>query len=152
MISLNLPEYSFNISYKNDQAYIFDPIRKKKILLTPEEWVRQNFLQYLIAEKHVPASLVRVEMGMKLHARTKRSDLVVFNRAGAPVLIIECKAPDVPIAQKTFDQIARYNITLKVNFLVVTNGMTHYCCKMDYASKSYTFLEDIPDYSVMIAS
>ena len=152
MIRLNLPEYSFNISYKNDQAYIFDPVRKKKILLTPEEWVRQNFLQYLVSEKSVPLSLVRVEMSMKLNKRIKRSDIVVFDRLAQAMLIVECKAPEVQITQKSFDQAAMYNIELKVAYLVVTNGLKHYFCRMDYASKSYHFLKELPDYEQMTGS
>ena len=147
MNKLNLPEYSFRLSKKGEQITIFDPLRKKNVVLTPEEWVRQNFLQYLIIEKKYPGSLIKVEMGLKLNKLSKRSDIVVFSKQGKPLLLVECKAPSVKITQKVFDQIARYNMSLQVNFLIVTNGLKHFCCHLNYASGSYSFLEDIPAYS-----
>jgi len=149
MIKLNLPEYPLRIEQVENTTWIFDPIRKKKVQLTPEEWVRQNFLQYLIRDKDVPPSLVRVEMGFKLNKLTRRSDIVVYDRAARPVLIVECKSPEVPLNQKTFDQVARYNLILKVDYLVVTNGLKHYCCRMDYDNHTYRFMDTIPDYSNM---
>ena len=147
MNKLNLPEYSFRLSKKGKQNLIFDPLRKKNVVLTPEEWVRQNFLQYLIIEKKYPASLIIVEMGLKLNKLSKRSDIVVYSNQGKPLLLVECKAPSVKITQKVFDQIARYNMSLQVNFLIVTNGLKHFCCNLNYASGSYSFLEEIPAYS-----
>ncbi|MFO7829123.1 MAG: type I restriction enzyme HsdR N-terminal domain-containing protein [Bacteroidales bacterium] len=150
MESLNLPTYSFNIKLKEQRKYIFDFIRKKYVLLTPEEWVRQNFLKYLVDEKKYPASLIAVEKEFKLNTLSKRSDAVVYNKSGIPVLIIECKAASVKIDQKVFDQIARYNIKLNVDFLVVTNGLDHYCCKIDFQNHTYSFLKGIPDFNQLI--
>jgi hypothetical protein len=144
MESLNLPTYSFNIKFQEQRKYIFDTLRKKYVLLTPEEWVRQNFLKYLIEEKKYPASLIFVEMEFKLNTLSKRCDAVVFNRNGEPALIVECKAASVKIDQIVFEQIARYNMQLQVNYLIVTNGLNHYCCKIDFEKQSYEFLKDIP--------
>ena len=149
MIRLNLPEYPMKIEQEDDATWIFDPIRKKRVVLTPEEWVRQHFVQYLLHEKEVPQSLVRIEMGLRLNQLKKRGDIVVFDRSGRPVLIVECKAPDVKLDQKVFDQVARYNLALKVDYLIITNGLKHYCCRMDYPNHSYQFLESIPGYSQM---
>ncbi|MDY6800728.1 MAG: type I restriction enzyme HsdR N-terminal domain-containing protein [Bacteroidota bacterium] len=145
MERLNLPTYSFNIKFKEQRKYIFDFIRKKYVLLTPEEWVRQNFLKYLVEEKKYPASLIAVEKEFKLNTLSKRSDAVVYNRLGQPFLIVECKATNVKIDQKVFDQIVRYNMKLNVEYLVVTNGLTHYCCKIDVENQNYYFLKDIPE-------
>ena len=147
MESLNLPTYSFNIKFQEQRKYIFDTLRKKYVLLTPEEWVRQNFLKYLIEEKKYPASLISVEMEIKLNKLSKRCDAVIFNRNGKPFLIVECKATTVKIDQIVFEQIARYNMQLQVKYLIVTNGLKHYCCKIDFENQSYAFLKEIPDYS-----
>jgi len=117
------------------------------VILTPEEWVRQNFLKYLVEEKKYPASLIAVEKEFKLNNLSKRSDAVIYNKQGNPYLIIECKAPEVKIDQKVFDQIARYNMVLNVELLVVTNGLQHFCCKLDAENDTYYFLKEIPDYS-----
>ena len=146
MERLNLPTYSFNIKFKEQRKYIFDLIRKKYVLLTPEEWVRQNFLKYLVEEKKYPASLIAVEKEFKLNKLSKRSDVVVYNRLGQSFLIVECKATTVKIDQKVFDQIARYNMKLNVEYLVVTNGLEHYCCKIDLENQNYYFLEDFPEF------
>jgi len=146
MKSLNLPTYSFNIKLIEQRKYIFDFIRKKFVILTPEEWVRQNFLQYLVQEKNYPASLIAVEKELKLNSLSKRTDAVIYNRQGNPVLILEFKAPDVKIDQKVFDQIARYNLKLKVNYLIVSNGMEHYSCQLNYEENSYRFLKEIPAF------
>jgi hypothetical protein len=150
MDKLNLPEYSFKISVVDGQNRIFDPLRKKMVVLTPEEWVRQNFIQFLVVEKFYPVSLIKVEMGFRLNKRLRRSDILVHNRKGEPLLIVECKAPSVKISQRVFDQIARYNMSLKVEYLLVTNGMDHYCCQIDHESKTYHFLKDIPDYKDIV--
>lgn len=149
MEKLNLPTYSFNIKLIEQRKYIFDFIRKKFVILTPEEWVRQNFLKYLVDEKKYPASLIAVEKEFKLNDLSKRSDAVVYNRTGKPVLIVECKATNVKIDQNVFDQIARYNMKLNVDFLVVTNGLSHFCCKIDYEKKQYMFLKEIPNYELI---
>jgi hypothetical protein len=147
MEKLNLPTYSFNIKLIEQRKYIFDFIRKKFVILTPEEWVRQNFLKYLVDEKKYPASLIFVEKEFKLNNLSKRSDAVIYNKKGNPVLIIECKATSVKVDQKVFDQIARYNMQLKVDFLIVTNGLEHFCCKIDYLNKKHFFLKEVPYYN-----
>ena len=150
MEKLNLPQYDFRIRKKEHKLEIFDTFRKKFVALTPEEWVRQNFLMYLVKEKDYPVSLISVEAGLKLYNRIKRTDIVVYNNNAKPVLIVECKASDVPISQKTFDQIARYNMVLKVNYLIVTNGLNHYCCHLDYENNTIKYLKDIPDYKNLL--
>lgn len=147
MTKLNLPEYQFRIMELNGRLQIFDDLRKKFVALTPEEWVRQNFLQYLIREKKYPQSLITVEGGLKLFRRSKRTDIVVFNNLGKPLLIVECKSPETTINQNVFDQVARYNMALEVKYLVLTNGMNHFICSIDYVSQSYFFLREIPEYS-----
>ncbi len=121
-------------------------LRKKNVVLTPEEWVRQNFIQYLIIEKKYPKSLIAIEKQLKINNLSKRTDILVFDKTGLTNIIVECKAPTVKITQDAFDQIARYNLSLNSNYLIVTNGMQHYYCKMDYQLKKYNFLNDIPDY------
>ncbi|UCG29027.1 MAG: type I restriction enzyme HsdR N-terminal domain-containing protein [Bacteroidales bacterium] len=146
MEPLNLPTYSFNIKSTGGRNYIFDEIRKKYFLLTPEEWVRQNFVQYLASEKQYPKSLIGIEMHFRLNKLSKRSDIMVFDKRGEPKVIVECKSPNVKISQDTFDQIARYNMKFRVDYLMVTNGLQHYCCRMDYSGHSYKFLKEIPFY------
>lgn len=143
-VNLNLPKYSFKTKVDGGILKIFDPIRRKYIVLTPEEWVRQNFVQFLITEKKFPSSLLALEFRLSLNTLKKRSDIVVFNREAQPVLMVECKAPEVKITQEVFDQIARYNMSVNVNYLVVTNGLNHYCCILDHEKKGYLFLKDIP--------
>ena len=125
---------------------IFDNLRKKYLVLTPEEWVRQHFVQFLIQEKKYPVSLIALEKQLTINNRKKRTDILVFNKEGYPEIIVECKAPKIKITQATFDQIARYNLKLKANFLIVTNGLEHFYCKMDFEKETYIFLKDIPDY------
>ena len=124
---------------------IFDVIRKKFVPLTPEERVRQYWLHYLIAEKKYPRSLIAVEMSLQVNQLAKRCDIVVFDKHGSPVLIVECKAPEVKILQKVFDQIARYNLALRVKYLVVSNGSEHHCCEIDFEKKKYFFLDSLPE-------
>ena len=147
MQKLNLPEYSFKIKLEKGKPIIFDPLRKKTVRLTPEEWVRQNFVQFLIQEKKYSASLIAVEALVKVNSNPQRADLIVFDRQGNPVLVAEFKAPEVKITQQTFDQIARYNMELKVNYLIVSNGLEHFCCRINFAERNYTFLPDIPEFS-----
>lgn len=146
---LKLPDVSSQIKIDTANNSIFDSFRKKFVALTPEEWVRQHFLHYLVQYLNYPVGLLSVEMALQLNKLTRRCDIVVFTRNGVPKMIIECKAPKVKISQKAFDQVAAYNLKLKVDFLVVTNGLNHFCCKMDYTNNSYTFLEGIPDYSLL---
>jgi hypothetical protein len=143
---LNLPPYPFKLTEQEGQYVIFDELRKKKIIITPEEWVRQHFVQYLINQKRYPRSLIKLEGGLRLHGRAKRSDIVVFNSSGQKVLLVECKAPSVPISQAAFDQAARYNMVHKVSLMAVTNGLNHYYCNIDQASGTYTFIEELPSY------
>lgn len=144
MQELNLPKYQFKLKKDGKRTLIFDAIRKKYLVLTPEEWVRQNFLQYLIQEKKFPASLIAIEAGLKYNQLQKRTDVLVYDKQGKPFLIVECKAPEVKITQDAFDQIARYNMVLKVKYLVVTNGINHFCCLMDYTNNTFTYLEQVP--------
>lgn len=149
MGKLNLPKYKFNITTKEQKKYIYDKIRKKFVQLTPEEWVRQNFVAYLISEKGFSPNLMNLEMGFQLYKVKFRADIVAFDRNGKPSLIVECKAPEVPIRQEHFDQITRYNYELKVSYLIVTNGMEHYCAFVDYSKKTYYFLKSLPDSSLV---
>lgn len=146
MQRLNLPTYSFNIKSEGERKYIFDNIRRKYVLLTPEEWVRQHFIRYLSGEKKYPLSLFGVEMHFKINKLSKRGDIIIFNRNGEAKVIVECKAPRVGINQKAFDQIARYNMKFRVDYLIVTNGIKHYCCRMDYEKGTYRYLEEIPGF------
>ena len=147
MQKLNLPIYSIKLKKEGSKTLVFDPIRKKHIVLTPEEWVRQNFIQFLIEGKNYPASLMAIEMEIDLLNTKKRCDIVLYNTKGLPHMIVECKAPSIKISQEAFDQIARYNMTLKTDLLVVTNGMQHYVCIIDHQNKRYDFLKEIPNYS-----
>jgi len=147
MQRLNLPTYSFKIKSSENNYVIFDIIRKKYVVLTPEEWVRQHIIHYLINEKKYPISLIAVEKKLILNNLTKRTDILIFNNEGLPHIIVECKAPSVKINQKAFDQIARYNLKLNANFLIVSNGLEHYFCKMDKIKETYIFLESIPTYN-----
>ena len=143
---LNLPDYKFKLKSNENKTLIFDNLRKKYMVLTPEEWVRQHFVQFLIEEKNYPPSLIALEKQVLVNNLKKRSDILVFNKEGNPDIIVECKAPKIKITQTTFDQIARYNSTLNANFLVVTNGLNHFYCKMDFENETYVFLKEIPDY------
>jgi type I site-specific restriction endonuclease len=145
-MQLNLPAFEQKIKNSEKGKTIFDPVRAKYVALTPEEWVRQNFLQYLIQVKKTPQSLIRVEMSLELNGLAKRSDIVVHNRQGTPLLAVECKAPTVKITQAVFEQLARYNLQLNVPYLAVTNGLTHFFCKFSETEKQYLFLETIPEY------
>ncbi len=146
MQNLNLPTYPFKIKKVGEKYYIFDTIRKKDILLTPEEWVRQHFIRFLLQEKGYKASLLAVEKEIKVNNLKKRFDILVFNHKGEHEIIVECKAPQIKITQAVFDQIARYNLKLNAKYLVVTNGLEHYYCKMDTENQRYIFLKDLPKY------
>ena len=147
MTNLNLPKYSFRIKNKENKLYIFDRIRKKDLVLTDEEWVRQNFVSFLHEDKKYPLSLIAIEKQCLVNELTKRTDILVFDKTGAPHIIVECKAMHVKISQDVFDQIARYNMTLKAKYLVVTNGLEHYYCQMNHDLKQYDFLKELPNYS-----
>ena len=146
MKKLNFPVYSFRFKNSENKVAIFDEIRKKFILLTPEEWVRQHTVQFLLQDKKFPKSYINVEKLIKINDLSKRYDVVVFQPNGDIYLLIECKAPEVPISQNTFDQIARYNLVLKAKYLMVTNGLNHYFCQMDFENEKYIFLKELPEY------
>jgi len=146
MYKLNLPSYQFKIKSSENKQLILDTVRKKYIVLTPEEWVRQNFVQYLIKEKNYPASMIAIEKQLTVNNLKKRFDILIFNSDGSSKIIVECKAPTIKITQDTFDQIARYNLTLNAEYLMVTNGLNHYYCKMNFEEERYDFLKDIPNY------
>jgi len=147
MQKLNLPSYSFKLKSNKKHTLIFDNLRKKYLVLTPEEWVRQHFVQFLIQEKNYPQSLIALEKQLIINNLKKRTDIVVFNKEGEPDIIVECKAPSIKISQDTFDQIARYNLQLNAKYLIITNGLEHYFCSLDHENKTYVFLKEIPNYN-----
>lgn len=149
MWQLNLPAYNFRIIKKNEKPFIFDDLRKKFVALTPEEWVRQHFIRFLIDVKHYPASLIAIEKQLVINGLKKRCDAVVYNRNAEPLMIIEFKATTVSIAQQTFDQAAVYNSKLKVDYFIISNGLKHYCCRLDKNVLQYNFLDDIPDFDFL---
>ena len=148
MQALDFPAYDFRLKNSENKPYIFDPIRKKFVHLTPEEWVRQHVLQFLIQTKGYPASLINVEKEIKIYDTKKRYDIVIFNPDSSIFLIVECKQPKVNITQTTFDQIARYNLKLNATLLMVTNGLHHYYCAMDFEQERYHFLKELPNYII----
>ena len=148
---LNLPAYSFRIYGKEGYEMIFDTVRKKYVRLTPEEWVRQNFIQYLINEGKYPAGLMGIEVLWKLFKVRKRIDILVHDRSGKPVMIVECKADDVKLDEKVFEQIVTYNLEFKVPYIVVTNGMTHLACKLSPEKTGYDYLNVIPLYEDLLS-
>ena len=146
MFRLNLPQYEIKIGEKNGKRTIFDFLRRKYVTLTPEEWVRQHFTHYLTDHKGYPKGLMGNEVELRVGEKHLRCDTILYNKQGQPQMIIEYKAPTIQIQQKTFDQISVYNLLLHVDYLIVSNGLQHYCCKMDYDNQKYLFLQDIPDY------
>lgn len=147
MMRLNLPAYDFKTRMnESGKTEIFDSVRKKYLFLTPEEWVRQNFIQFLIKEKSYPPSLIVIEKGIDVHQLKRRFDAVVYTNSGQPAMLLEFKAPGVKVNQQVFQQIANYNLQLRVKYLMVSNGLKHYCCEMDYLKQSFTFLSNIPDF------
>lgn len=147
MQKLNFPNYNFRFKNSENKVSIFDAIRKKFIILTPEEWVRQNTIQLLLQEKHYPTSHINVEKLIKLNGLNKRYDIVVFEPNGSVLILVECKAPEVKITQETFNQIARYNLQLNAKYLMVTNGLNHYFCQINHEKKAFDFLDDLPVFS-----
>ena len=146
MKNLNFPSYNFRIKNSENNTYIFDVIRKKFVVLQPEEWVRQNCIQFLINEKNFPVNLINVEKVVRINGLNKRYDIIAYNSDGSIFLIVECKAPEVKISQSAFDQIARYNLTLKASYLMVTNGLNHYFCTIEHNLGIYNFLKELPSY------
>ncbi|MAD97344.1 MAG: restriction endonuclease subunit R [Flavobacteriaceae bacterium] len=147
MQKLNLPTFDYQLKSNENKTLIFDKLRKKYVVLTPEEWVRQHFVHYLLESKKYPISLIAIEKQLTLNGLKKRFDILIFSPSGAPHIIVECKAPEVAISQATFDQIAQYNMTLQAEFLIVTNGIQHYCFQKDSEEKKYNFLSEIPPYN-----
>lgn len=146
-MELNLPSYKFKIKNIDGANYIFDQLRKKFIMLTPEEWVRQNFIAFLISEKKYPQALMGNEISLNQNGIKRRCDTLVTDKFGNPLVIIEYKAPEIVISQEVFDQITRYNSVYLVKYLIVSNGINHYCCKIDYENNKAIFLKEIPLYS-----
>ena len=144
--------FNKKITKKDNKAFILDIIRRQYVALTPEEWVRQHFVHFLIKQKDYPQSLMANEVQLKLNGMSRRCDTVVYDRTLRPRVIIEYKAPTVNITQKVFDQICRYNMILQVDYLIVSNGIAHYCCKIDYATRSYSFMKEIPSYAEVIVN
>jgi hypothetical protein len=146
MQKLHFPTYSFRFKNSENKVAIFDEIRKKFIILTPEEWVRQHVVQYLLQDKKYPKSYINVEKLIKINDLSKRYDIIVYQPNGEIYLLIECKAPEVTITQQTFDQIARYNLVLNAKYLMVSNGLNHYFCQMDFENEKYVFLKELPEF------
>ncbi len=147
MKGLNLPTYSFKIKSENNINYIFDRFRKKYIKLTPEEWVRQNLLSYLVEERGFPSSRIVVEKALFVNNLYKRADFLVYDSYNRPLLLAECKSYLIELTNDVFSQISSYNIHFKVEYLLVSNGLKHYCCRLDFNSAEIIFLKDIPDYN-----
>ena len=146
MQSLNLPPFNVRLSKKYGKTYIYDPLRRKDVALTPEEWVRQHFINFLVTEKSYPPELIANEVCIKMNSTSKRCDTVIYDNFLKPLVIVEYKSPDIEITGDVFEQISRYNSVLKVPYLIVSNGLTHYCCNMDYQTMKCGFMEDIPSY------
>lgn len=144
--ALNLPPYPFKITLRDNRHFIFDEVRRKHLVLTPEEWVRQHFIQFLIREKRFPKTLIQIEGGLNLNQLQKRTDIVIFNTSGEKIMVIECKAPAVNITQSVFDQASRYNTVHKAKWLVVTNGLKHCYAIIDHQSKQSYFVPELPEY------
>jgi len=147
MIPLNLPPFDIKLQGTREQPRIFDVLRRRYVALTPEEWVRQSFIHYLIEHMNYPAALLANEISLKVGQKQLRADSVLYDRDLHPRIIIEYKAPTISITQEVFDQISVYNMLLHADYLIVSNGIQHYCCKMDYEGKKYLFLDHIPKYS-----
>lgn len=146
-MELNLPSFEYEISQGEDGVTrIYDRLRKKFVALTPEEWVRQHFVNYLISERGYPGGLMANEVSLKLNSTARRCDTLVYSRTGKPVAVVEYKAPSIAVTQAVFDQIARYNSVIGAAYLMVSNGLSHYCCRYDEKSEGYVFLRDIPRY------
>lgn len=148
MKPLNLPPFELKISHKDGRAVIFDFLRRRYLALTPEEWVRQHFTHYLVEHKHYPAALLANEVTVRVGETARRCDSVLYHREGGrPRVIVEYKAPHVPITQAVFQQICAYNSVLRADYLIVSNGLAHYCCRVDYETMGIAYLPQIPDYA-----
>ena len=146
LAELNLPDFDKKLIKQEGKYFVYDAIRKKNIVLTPEEWVRQHFVHFLINHHDYSRNYIKVEKQIKVNDRLKRFDILVYNKDAIPFLLVECKAPSVKITQATFSQIATYNMKLKVPYLIVTNGITHFICKINFENNSYEYLQEIPEF------
>ena len=146
MQELNLPPYEYRIQEIDGKTHIFDPLRKKLLVLTPEEWVRQHFVHFLIEHKNYPKSLIKCESGLVYNQLQKRTDIIVYDRNGKPFLLVECKAATVKIDQKVFNQVAIYNQTVKAPFICVTNGLKTFVCQINFEESSSVFLNHLPHF------
>lgn len=151
METLNLPKTELKVTTKDGKPHVFDVLRRRYVALTPEEWVRQHFVRYLMSEKGYPRECIGNEVSITLNGLRRRCDTVVYGQSAEPLMIIEYKSPQVEITQQVFEQISRYNLKLKVKWLIVSNGMQHYCCRIDYEQGSYRFEEEIPTYEAVKA-
>lgn len=149
MLDLNLPQFEVKLK-KQDKLYIWDQARCKYVALTPEEWVRQHFVNYLIVQLGYPSTLIANEVEIKLNGQKRRCDTLIYDRNLSHIVIIEYKAPTVPIDQHVVDQIVRYNMVLKVQYLIISNGLEHYCFELNYDTASYSYLKEIPSYEFII--
>ncbi len=147
---MDLPDHGVKTKHADEGVQVFDPIRQRWVALTPEEWVRQHFINFLVHDRGCPAQLIGVERSLVLHDMAKRADVVVHDRSGKALALVECKAPSVRITQRTFDQAARYNIVFRVRYLMVTNGKKHYCCAVDHQAGTVHFLGHIPTFQEMV--
>jgi predicted type IV restriction endonuclease len=147
MQKLNLPEFHLRGEERKGRAYIFDEFRRRWVAMTPEEWVRQHFLHYLAVYKGFPRSLMAVEKKVDVNGLSQRFDLLVYDRKGQPLLVGEFKAPSVVVSQQAFDQAVRYNSSLGARYVVVSNGLAHYICRMDFNAGKAEYLGDIPTYN-----
>lgn len=152
MQALNLPPYNLKIKQEKGKQYIFDITRKKYLVLTPEEWVRQNFIEFLVQEKKYPRGLISIEKGLKLNDLQKRADAVIYNDEAKPHVLIEFKAPSQKINQEVFEQIGRYNSIFKVPYLIISNGLEHYCAKINFEKSTFEFLKEVPEYDKLTAN
>ncbi len=147
MRKLNLPEYEFRFRQEEESRFVLDIFRKRYVMFTPEEEVRQRFARYIIEEKEFPTALIMTEYSLKLNEMVRRCDILVHKPAGHPAVLVECKAPEVKITQDTFDQVARYNLVFNVKYLMVTNGLKHYCCYLDFATRKVEFMKEVSLYN-----
>lgn len=146
---LNLPDHGVKTRHTPEGDHVFDPVRRRWVALTPEEWVRQHVLVHLMKDRGCPLSLIAVERSLQLNGLSKRADIVVHAHGAIPLLLVECKAPDVPLVQATLEQAARYNLVLRVPFLLVTNGLSHYACRIRHVDGAVDFLPDLPTFEAM---
>ncbi len=151
MDALNLPPYDIKVSEKDGKRLIFDELRRRHVALTPEEWVRQHFVHYLIGHLGYPAGLLANEVELKIGDKRLRCDSILFDKQAHPQMIIEYKAPNIQLTQRVFSQISAYNLLLHVDYLIVSNGMQHICCRMDYTNNTYHFLQEIPTYEEVMS-